>query len=118
MLVTCEGDAYESTIFIWDPLSEGPKPVDFSEHLSNGKVQAVWLHLDDVEPGALFASDEREYLLASLVADSEDGPLPWPADGEISGLLSSARSEYPAVPDDAYEEEPSELDDTFYFKKT
>lgn len=117
LLVACEGDAYNSTIFIWDPLSEGPKPVDFSGHLSNGKVQAGWLSLDNVDPGALFASDGKEYLLASLVADSDDGPLPWPADGDISGFLSSARSEYSTLSDDAYEEEPSELDDTFCFKK-
>lgn len=118
LLVTCEGDAYKSTIFTWDPLSQGPKSVDFSEHLSNGKVQAVWLGLDNVDPGVLFASDGSEYLLASLVADSEDGPLPWPADGDMSSLLSSARSEYPTVSDDdAYDEEPSELEDTFCFKK-
>lgn len=118
LMVGCEGDAYSSTMFIWDPLSEGPKPVDFSGHLSNGKLQAAWLSLDNVEPGALVASDGSDYLLASLVVDNEDGPLPWPADGDISGLLSSARSEYPTVPDDAYdEEESSELDDTFCFKK-
>lgn len=119
LLVTCDGDAYNSTLFTWDPLSGGPQPVDFSGHLSNGKVQAVWLGLDNVDPGVLFASDGREYLLASLVAENEDdGPLPWPADGDTSSLLSSARSEYPTAPDDdAYEEEPSELEDTFCFKK-
>lgn len=118
LLVTCEGDAYNSTIFIWDPLSEGPKSVEFSGQLSNNKIQTLWLNLDNVEPGALFASDGEEYLLASLVADSEDGPLPWPADGDTSSFLGSAKSEYSTVPDDAYdEEEPSELDDTFCFKK-
>lgn len=116
LLITCDGDAYNSVVFLWDPLSEGPKPVDFSEHLSRGKLQAIWLKLDNTDPGALFVSDGKEYLLASL-AEGEDGALPWLDDSEISGLLSSARSQYPTGPD-AYDEEPSELDDTFCFKRT
>lgn len=103
-------------MFTWDPLSGGPQSIDFSEQLSSGKVQASWLNLGNVEPGALFASDSKEYLLASLAADNEEGPLLWPADGDSSGL-SSTGSDCPTVPDDAYDEEPSELDDTFCFKK-
>lgn len=111
LLVTCDGDAYNSLIFVWDPLSEGPKPVDFSERLSDGKVHAHWVNMPDLDPGVLFVSNGREYLFASLGED-EEGPVPWPADAEISGLdhtddLAST---------DAYDEEASQLDDTFGFK--
>lgn len=118
LLIICEGDAYNSLSFVWDPLSGGPKPLDFSDRLSSGKLQVHWLNINGLEPGALFASDSREYLLASLAVD-EGESIPWSADGESSTLLSDNSPHLmTAHHDDEYEEEASELDDTFCFKKT
>lgn len=113
LLVTCDGDSYNSLVFLWDPLSEGPKPVDFSGRLSHGKLHALWLNIPNLDPGALFVSNGREYLLASL-AEDEEGPVPWSADAEISGL---DHTDYLASTD-AYDEDASQLDDTFCFKRS
>ncbi|SPQ22916.1 feea8331-9061-4009-9841-2c69a36f6042 [Thermothielavioides terrestris] len=32
LLVRCEGDHYNGLVFVWDPLSEGPRSVDFGQH--------------------------------------------------------------------------------------
>ncbi|KAJ4425070.1 hypothetical protein N0V82_000352 [Gnomoniopsis sp. IMI 355080] len=114
MLVICEGDAYNSLVFSWDPLSEGPQTIDLSERLPNGKVQATWLSLHSLEPGALFASDNRNYLLASL-AENDDETVPWPADSENSNFSDVTDHSMSA---NAYDDEASQLDDTFCFKKT
>lgn len=111
MLIACDGDAYDPLVFVWDPLSEGPKSVDFSGQLSNGKVHATWLCLDVVEPGALFASDGREYLLASL-ANDEDDSVPWSVGSDPTYLLDNTEDF------EAFDEEASQVDDTFCFKKT
>lgn len=116
--MTCEGDSHNSLAFTWDPLSEGPRPIDFAGQLSNGKVQVIWLQVDGLEPGALFASDSSQYMLASL-ADDDDETVPWNADDQQSGLLNenSARVTNAHI-DNSSEEENSELDDTFCFKRT
>lgn len=114
LLVICEGDAYNSLVFSWDPLSEGPQTIDLSERLPNGKVQPVWLNLQSLETGALFASDNRNYLLASL-AENDDEPVPWPADSEDNNFSDVTDHSMSA---NAYDDEASQLDDTFCFKKT
>lgn len=117
LLIVCEGDSNNSLAFVWDPLSGGPKPLDFSGRLSNVKLQVHWLNLNGLEPGALFASDGRQYLLASL-AVTEDETVPWLCDSESSTLLNDNSPRImPAHTDDEYEEGASELDDTFCFKK-
>lgn len=114
LLVTCDGDAYSSLVFSWDPLSEGPQTVDFSGRLPNGKVRAVWLNLPALEFGALFASDDRNYLIASL-AEKDDEAVPWLVYGEDSDLLDTSEHSMSEV---AYDDEASQLDDTFCFKRT
>lgn len=114
LLVTCDGEAYNSLVFLWDPLSEGPQTVDFSQDLPNSKVQAVWLHLHTLEPGALFASDNRRYLLASL-AENDGEPVPWFSDSENSNFSDATNHSISAT---AYDDGASELDDTFCFKRT
>ncbi|ROW12777.1 hypothetical protein VMCG_00419 [Cytospora schulzeri] len=117
LLVVSEGDSYNSLAFIWDPLSSGPKPIDLSGRLTNSKLQLHWLNVSGLEPGALFASDSRQYLLASLAVD-EDEPVPWSSDGESSTMLSdNSQHVTTAHTDDDSEGEASELDDTFCFKK-
>lgn len=114
LLVICDDAAYNSLFFSWDPLSGGPQTIDFSKRLPNGKVQAVWLNLPALEPGALFASDNSNYLLASL-AEDVDEPVPWFVDGDDSDLLDTTDRSIGA---DAYDDEASQLDDTFSFKRT
>lgn len=113
LLVTCDGDSYNSLVFLWDPLSKGPKPIDVSEHIMNGIFQALWLNVPALEPAALFVSDKSEYLFASL-AEHDNEPVPWSVDAEISSLVNDVQSPSAA---DIYDEEASELDDTFCFKR-
>lgn len=113
LLVICEGDSYNSLVFLWDPLSEGPQTVDLSNRLADGKVQAVWLDLQSMEPGGFFASDNRNYLLVSL-AENDDEPVPWPADSENNRFSDVTDHSMSA---NAYDDEASQLDDTFSFRK-
>lgn len=105
LLLTCDGDSYNSMVFLWDPVMEGPKSVDLSGRISNDKLQqALWLDVPTLEPAALFVSNNTEYMLASL-AEEDNDPVPWFADDEVNGG------------DAAYEDEASELDDTFSFRR-
>lgn len=116
--MSCEGDSHNSLAFTWDPLSEGPRPMDFAGHLSNGKVQVLWLQIDGLEPGAVFASDGSQCVLASL-ADDDDESIPWTAGDQQSGLLNENSPRVTTAHiDNSSEEEGSELDDTFCFKRT
>ncbi|PSS03742.1 hypothetical protein BD289DRAFT_478237 [Coniella lustricola] len=110
LLVVCDGDACTSVAFVWDPLSEGPISVDLSGRLSSGKVHVAWLALDQAELGALFASDCKDYVLASLADPGSEDAVPWCAGSEASEALDS-------VPGSDAGEEASQLDDTFCFKK-
>ncbi|KUI56299.1 WD repeat-containing protein WRAP73 [Cytospora mali] len=117
LLIVCEGDLYNPLAFLWDPLSGGPKALDFSDRLSDDKLQVHWLNVNGLEPGALLVSDSRKYLLTSLAVE-EGEPVPWSSDGDSSTLLSkNSPHSGDAHLDDEYEEEASELDDTFCFKK-
>lgn len=118
--MSCEGDSHNSLAFTWDPLSEGPKPIDFSGQLSNGRVQVLWLQIDGLEPAALFVSDSSRYMLASLADDDDDDEsVPWFAADQQRSLLNETRPHVTdAHVDNTSEEETSELDDTFCFKRT
>ncbi|CAN8096688.1 unnamed protein product [Discula destructiva] len=114
LLITCEGEAYKSLVFLWDPLSKGPQTCNFSERLPHGNLQALWLNLPSLEPGALFVSDNKDYLLVSLAEDDDD-PVPWSMngeDGESEGMTDHSMSP------DLYDQEASQLDDTFHFRRT
>lgn len=114
LLATCEGDAYKSLVFSWDPLSEGPQACNFSERLPNGNVQALWLNVPNLEPGALFVRNNGEYLLASL-AENDDETVPWSTNGQDSDSLDLMER---SMSVDAYDDEASQLDDTFSFKRS
>lgn len=118
--MSCEGDSHNSLAFTWDPLSKGPKPIDFSGQLSNGRVQVLWLQIDGLEPAALFAMDSSRYMLASLADDDDDDEsVPWFAADQQRSLLNETRPHVTdAHVDNTSEEETSELDDTFCFKRT
>lgn len=128
LLIRCEGDLYQGLVFVWDPLTEGPKPIDFTSQPSmgqiTGKSQIIWLALKDIEPGVLFFSDSKNYIMASLV-DSEEDPVPW--EGKQNSALHSATRTDDSLLDILHangsdqgadgEDDDDELDDTFHFKR-
>jgi hypothetical protein len=118
LLVRCEGEGYSSHVFAWDPLSSGPRPIDFSRHLPNAKItgrtDATWLETI-TESAAIFFTDHAKYILVSL-ADVDETALPWeshtPTDFSISNNdLDDSNST-------DLDEGITELDDTFHFKKS
>jgi len=126
LLIRCEGDQYDGLVFVWDPLSEGPRSVDFAQHLPRaktaGKWRALWLGLDASCPPSLFLSDAQNYLLASLTEPDQE-TLPW--DNLAGSDIRRAESPLELVPAedaelealDVGEEDNSELEDTFVHKR-
>ncbi|KAI1808428.1 hypothetical protein F4811DRAFT_238539 [Daldinia bambusicola] len=131
LLMRCEGDSYGSLVFVWDPLSHGPRSVDLAHRLpgsvNNSKMYATWLRKTAESP-ALFFSDSATCMMASL-ADSDEEALPWRdastpintiGHGDDMGMQSSIR---PASPSEDAEDsiliniddDTSEPDDTFQF---
>ncbi|KAJ4304203.1 hypothetical protein N0V88_001816 [Collariella sp. IMI 366227] len=132
LLVKCEGDQYNGLVFVWDPLSEGPRSVDFAHHLpaakGGGKPRAQWLGLEASDTPSVFFSDAQNYALASL-CEPDRGPAPW-GDPTIPGprLLSERREESPLelvpasrqrqeIPELEEDDDLSELEDTFVYKR-
>ncbi|KAH6636307.1 hypothetical protein F5144DRAFT_174494 [Chaetomium tenue] len=135
LLVRCEGDQYNGLVFIWDPLSEGPRSVDFARHLpggkTGGKLRALWLGVEQSTSPSVFFSDAHHYVLACL-GETAQGPAPW-GDHELSGPnlsmegrnereesplhlipAADARDEIPVLDED---DDSSELEDTFVYKR-
>ncbi|KAL2201065.1 hypothetical protein P885DRAFT_73414 [Corynascus similis CBS 632.67] len=134
--IRCEGEQYNGLVFVWDPLSEGPRSLDFAQHLPGGKaggskLRAVWLDRGDSNPPTVFFSDAHHYMLASL-GDADQSPPPW-GDHASSGLSLLAdggrereespldlvpapetRPEFPVLEEDG---DYSELEDTFVYKR-
>ncbi|KAI1196648.1 hypothetical protein F5X97DRAFT_205775 [Nemania serpens] len=127
LLVRCEGEGYSTLVFVWDPLSNGPHPVEFSRQLPNAKVtgqaDATWLDTS-TEPAALFFTDHAKYVLLSLAdIDAQvgtDAAPPWathvnmdtPTEFDI--LINNIDDSNSTDGDDGI----TELDDTFHFKKS
>ncbi|KAK0623571.1 hypothetical protein B0T14DRAFT_184051 [Immersiella caudata] len=89
LLVRCEGEQHSGVVFVWDPLSEGPRSVDFSQHLPAkvvGKSRTVWLGRDTSASPSLFLSDAQNYVLASLI-ELDQGSPPW---GDDCGVTEPA----------------------------
>ncbi|KAL2257029.1 hypothetical protein VTK26DRAFT_760 [Humicola hyalothermophila] len=133
LLIRCEGDQYSGLVFVWDPLSEGPRFVDFGSRLPNvkaaGKPRALWLGVGDSAPPSLFFSDAQNAILACL-GEADQGVLPWgspetlhpnlPAERREESPLelvpaAAARPEAPGIEDE--DEDSSELEDTFVHKR-
>ncbi|KAI1116087.1 hypothetical protein F5Y14DRAFT_85851 [Nemania sp. NC0429] len=127
LLVRCEGEGYGTLVFVWDPLSNGPRPIEFSRHLANAKVtgqaDATWLNTS-TEPAALFFTDHAKYILLSLAdIDAQvgtDAALPWATHvntdtpTEFSILINNLDGDNTVDLDEGI----TELDDTFHFKKS
>ncbi|KAH7349996.1 WD40 domain-containing protein [Plectosphaerella cucumerina] len=126
LLITCEGEAYDALPFVWDPLSEGPRPIDFLHALPDakafGKTQCSWLNLPG-ESAALHFTDCKHTILAAL-AEADQPPPPWQHASSQGWMTGSSKLETPLMhsfdrgvplitPEDI-----SAADDTFAFKKT
>lgn len=126
LLIKCEGQDHDGVIFVWDPLSDGPRAVDFRSHLpagrTSGRASAYWLKSAKGPPSIFFA-DSKSYLLGSVTDAEEDAP-PWrsnrPTPAAHSRTLAAPSSD-PVEESDAdssdMDGEASQLDDTFQFKK-
>ncbi|KAM7193597.1 WD40 repeat-like protein [Rhypophila sp. PSN 637] len=121
LLIRCEGDQYSRIVFVWDPLSEGPRSVDFAQYLPGGKTvgrwRASWLGLDEANPISLILSDSQNCMLASL-PDHDQVLLPWSGHPNTGNAERTTREESPLelVPADEVDDN-SELEDTFVYKK-
>lgn len=134
LLIRCEGERYNSLVFVWDPLSNGPRPLEFSRHLPNAKVtgraDATWL--DSItEPAAFFFTDHANCVFLSLLdadsdaADEETAPS-WDAQFKVTPhVATDAPTGFNISNDDPNsndstdtDEGVAELDDTFHFKKS
>lgn len=128
LFVRCGGDSYDGVVFAWDPLSGGPRTIDFRSHLpqakASGRSATTWLNCEP-EAGVLFYADTRCCLLGSL-ADTDSEVLPWGAEA-LPTATSTSRSQAAASPtgpsaeqgderDSDMDEGASQLEDTFEFK--
>ncbi|KAI0114917.1 hypothetical protein F4814DRAFT_439989 [Daldinia grandis] len=130
LLMRCEGDSYGSLVFIWDPLSHGPRSVDLAHRLpgaTNSKTYATWLGATSESP-AFFFSDSTTCIMVSL-ADSDGEILPWRgASAPINTIshrddIAMQSSLRPVSPSEDAEDsilidmndDTSEPDDTFQF---
>ncbi|RYP36808.1 hypothetical protein DL767_003198 [Monosporascus sp. MG133] len=132
LLMRCEGEDYGGVAFAWDPLSEGPRYVDFAHQLPGGNVsgnkdRVTWLK-SNADSAAIFFSDKTACILGSL-AESYGETLPWPDEPEPLNHDRPRSADLPldrVVSPHAYsdisdlsdmDEGDSELNDTFDFKK-
>ncbi|KAH8197506.1 hypothetical protein TruAng_008327 [Truncatella angustata] len=125
LLVKCEGQDHAGKVFVWDPLSEGPRAVDFTSHFAgnvSGRSSAYWLQLPE-GPASLFFTDSESYLLGSM-AGPEDGNVPWRLYQSAPSASSrqAARSPLSSAKEHDMDDsdmggDASQLDDTFQFKK-
>ncbi|KAK1971195.1 WD40 domain-containing protein [Colletotrichum sublineola] len=127
LMVTCEGDSYAGVAFVWDPLFDGPRTVDFGGQLPEAKVlgkpQVTWLDWTG-DAAVLLLGDNKYHIMASLT-DSEDSAAPWQdaQRGDLTMTTGRDETQLSAPVLDGFDEDlsgldMSEVDDTFSFKKT
>ncbi|KAF6827019.1 WD40 domain-containing protein [Colletotrichum musicola] len=126
LMVACEGEKHDGLVFVWDPLSDGPKVVDFAGQLPDakifGKPKASWIDWSG-ESAVLLLGDTKHCLMASL-AESEDSGAPW-QDAQRNDLTMTTgkdETQLDAALLDEFDEDlstldMSEVDDTFSFKR-
>ncbi|KAK4137148.1 WD40 repeat-like protein [Trichocladium antarcticum] len=132
LLVKCEGDQYNGLVFVWDPLSEGPRPVNFCQRLpgakAGGKPRALWLGIDSSSSPSIFFSDAQNYVLA-CIGEADQGPPPWGGLQRLQPRFPAERREEPPLelvpaavarpdaPEIDEEDDYSDLEDTFVHKR-
>lgn len=121
----CEGELYNSIVFVWDPVSDGPQSIDFSFSLGAGMISgrptSVWLKTN-TEAASLFFADSKASLICAL-AETDDEVLPWHTTQSAASINQNRTAELPLdlMPiaggeSDSHGSDISELDDTFRFK--
>ncbi|KAJ2894158.1 WD40 domain-containing protein [Zalerion maritima] len=79
LAIRCDGDSYGGILFVWDPLWQGPRAVNFVDRLAEQRVvgRSRWSWLDvQADSAALFFADSKEAMFASI-AESDEELLPW-----------------------------------------
>lgn len=113
LLVTCQDENHRGVAFVWDPLTNGPKPISLQAHLPDGKIagkcQSAWVNGESESP-LLLMSDTRRYLIMSCADEADQCPTPW-RDGSYDPSIGDAGDVSTLLVDDT-----STLDDTFSFK--
>lgn len=126
LLLTCEGeDAYKCIAFLWDPLSDGPRPVDFASHIPAngvaGRTSCTWLRRDSGATAATLFFSDHERGIIGQTSEDDDGSFPWQAVPRTESLHSHSGGHIllrtAEDHENDIEEGLSELDDTFHFKK-
>ncbi|KAI8288121.1 hypothetical protein K4K60_011578 [Colletotrichum sp. SAR11_57] len=124
--ITCEGDGYDGLVFTWDPLSDGPKTIDFAAQLPDaklfGKSQVSWLNWAG-DSAVLLIGDTKHRLMVSM-SESDTCGAPW-QDAQRSDLTMTTGKDETQLDPTAFAEfdedlsnlDMSEVDDTFSFKK-
>lgn len=124
--ITCEGDGYDGLVFTWDPLSDGPKTIDFAAQLPDaklfGKSQVSWLNWAG-DSAVLLIGDTKHRLMVSM-SESDTYGAPW-QDAQRSDLTMTTGKDETQLDPTAFAEfdedlsnlDMSEVDDTFSFKK-
>ncbi|KAK8140532.1 hypothetical protein PG984_000598 [Apiospora sp. TS-2023a] len=117
LFVKCEGDRSSGLVFAWDPLSDGPRTLDFQSHfaggITNGGVSSFWVKSDSEAPTILL-TDSNSCMLGSIADNDQD--VPWkehPAEGPRDDA-SDSTTESDSQDSDM---DPGDLDDTFHFKR-
>ncbi|OTB08618.1 hypothetical protein M426DRAFT_7355 [Hypoxylon sp. CI-4A] len=133
LLVRCEGEGYASLVSVWDPLSNGPNSIDIAHRSPgslSGKTHATWLNTV-TESAALLFTDDATGMIVSLADLDEDdfvwrdqsAPTSLPSDESQKSMQPPPRVASPSddVDDsilfDVDDDDTSEPDDTFQFKK-
>ncbi|KXJ94237.1 WD40 domain-containing protein [Microdochium bolleyi] len=128
LLMRCDTSA-PGVAFVWDPLSQGPRAIDIASRMKtrkiSGKMQATWLDRGD-EMAAMLFGDDTSFGLCLTADSTEESDLnnwfvqdPASMDDNDSFLSlgpGDARNGDATLPDD-FDDDHSEMDDTFHFKK-
>ncbi|KAI1078411.1 hypothetical protein F5B20DRAFT_228365 [Whalleya microplaca] len=133
LLVRCEGEKYGSLLFVWDPLSDGPRLIDMTGRFPgavSGKTSVTWLKTA-TESQVIFFTDNETCMLVYL-ADSDGEKLPWGRQSSSTSSINHEAAMKPGVPsrvvspsedsemDNSIDMDDgmSEVEDTFQFKFT
>lgn len=129
LLVYCEGEDHDGVVFVWDPLSDGPRSADIKHNLPGGKLSGklttCWLRTP-MGPASLFFADEKSCFLGSVTdSDVDVDHVPWRMYQAMSCVDRSLAAQSPrdstreiAGDDSDLGDDASPLDDTFHFKKS
>ncbi|KAH7037671.1 WD40 domain-containing protein [Microdochium trichocladiopsis] len=124
LLIRCEAAAL-GTIFVWDPLSQGPRTLGIESRLKlrkiTGKLQVRWLDRAD-ELASVFYADDSSFGLC-LLADNDSDLAEWFPQGQedqdsFLSLAGSDRRNGTASLLEDFDDDHSDMEDTFHFKRT